>query len=428
MRVYLTNTYQKIFLHIKEDGKDTVKIISAADYINNVVSSVAKPFYSDKVISVYIYLVRLYLSYLLSLNDSNIVFENTEKNLRYKTNSVIYLKIKKLTDSVSEKYFIADEMPYNFDKFTDDDLEVFRNYVINEAYKGIDPEEILCNYFSDIRQIRIYCTDTEDLSFPLQYGFTGYEVKLTRKYLSEISSVIPSLPNIQYSDDLYGIDTVTAVKCFQNIYEYDRTGETSRILFDRLSYMSQRITAFFEQITSLKNIYEKKSEDICDREINSAVMSVVELNSDIFDATYSFKERFCRYYHLLTDDRYGIIEKLKKIWTVVSELIPGYILYGYAQPFSGKQIFYGDSSAEVTKLQSYIKTLYQYVPQTGSIHVSGKFDDEMISAIKKYQKKYGIESDGMVGMFTWNGISDLYNYFQNTLAINDKKCYNNLKY
>lgn len=427
MKVYLINPYEKILLHIKEENIDTVKKISAADYINNVVSSVFKPFYSDKVISVYIYFVRLYLSYLSSLSDNDII-ENPENILMYKRNRQIYLNIKNLTDSLSGKYFIADEMPYNFEKFKEDDLEVLINYVVKAAQTELDSEEILCNYFSDVRQIRLYCTDTGDDIFPLEYGFTGYEVRLTRKYLSDISSVIPSVPNIHYADDLYGIDTVTAVKCFQKVNDCDQTGETSRILFDRLGYLSGRVTEFFEQITSLKNLYQKCKEDISDKEINYAVMSVVEFNTEMFDRTYGYKESFCRYYNLLPDDRYRIIEKLKKIWVAVSELIPGYILYGYAQPFSGKQLFYGEISAEVIKLQSYIKALNEYSPQLDSIHVSGKFDDEMLNAVKKYQKKYGIKSDGMVGMFTWNGISHLFNYFQNALAINDKKCYNNLKY
>lgn len=425
MKVYMTNLYEKISLHIKKDEKVNVIEISAADYINNVVSSVIEPVYSETVISVFIYLVRLYLSYQLGLNQSNIVVEDDDSTFRYISNTGIYLNIKILNDNLSEKYFITDERLFNFEKFTYDNLKEFKRFTIDSADQGIDAQTILCNYFSDIRQMRLYCRDIDNSGFPLMYGYNGDDVRYVRKYLNDISYVIPSVPRIQYSDDLYGVDTVTAVKCFQKSSDYDETGETSRILLERMRYLSVRITEFFEQMTLLRKISQNDFDDISDDEIRNAVISAASLNKEIDDGSGDIVQSFCSYYHIVRVDRYSIIQKLKKIWAIISETVPGYILFGYAQPFSGKQLLYGELSAEVTKFQSYIKNLSDYIPQIGTVHISGKYDDETLSAVKKYQKKYGITSDGRVGMFTWNGISDLYNYFVNTLAINDKKCYNN---
>ncbi len=424
MTVYLTGLYEKITLHIREDGKEKIIKISAADYVNNVVSSVFTPVYQDTVTSVFIYLVRLYLSYQLSLSYNNIIIQDESSTLKYTCNKEIYLNIKLLTDELSDKFFIADGEPYDFCKFTDDDLEEFRQFVVNSASSGLSAEIIFSNYFSDIRRMRLYCKDSGYKEYPLKYGYSGSEVRFIQTCLDDIASVIPSVPKTRYSVDWYGIDTVTAVKCFQKSIDCCETGETSRIFRDKLSYFSMKSRDFFEQITFLKNLYEKEAEDITGDDIKSAVKSAVAFNPEIDDGKSGIMESFCRYYQCEPENRYSIIEKLRKIWTVVSDLIPGYILHGCAQPFSGRVLCYGDSSSEVSKIQSYLKVVSVFVPEIGNVRINGKFDDEMLAAVRNFQEKYGIVSDGRVGMFTWNGIMHLYNYFGNTLAINDKKCYN----
>jgi peptidoglycan hydrolase-like protein with peptidoglycan-binding domain len=68
----------------------------------------------------------------------------------------------------------------------------------------------------------------------------------------------------------------------------------------------------------------------------------------------------------------------------------------------------GDEGNEVSALQYFLLLIGQYLDEIPVIEVTGIYDEQTISAVKAFQKAYGLEVDGIVTLQDWRQIYRTY--------------------
>lgn len=64
----------------------------------------------------------------------------------------------------------------------------------------------------------------------------------------------------------------------------------------------------------------------------------------------------------------------------------------------------GSRGSAVEQLQFWLNTISQYVSSIPSVTVDGSFGSRTASAVRAFQRRYGLTADGVVGENTWNAI------------------------
>ncbi len=68
----------------------------------------------------------------------------------------------------------------------------------------------------------------------------------------------------------------------------------------------------------------------------------------------------------------------------------------------------GDTGLEVSVIQYYLRVISNYYDTVPSLEVTGSFDDATDRAVRAFQQAFGLASDGIVGLNTWNDIYRAY--------------------
>ncbi|MCL2512997.1 MAG: peptidoglycan-binding protein, partial [Oscillospiraceae bacterium] len=120
---------------------------------------------------------------------------------------------------------------------------------VDLAERGYSPMQILHYYYPDDLFIDTAPVASITESFPgapLSQGKQGPDVETMQKYLNRIRQNYPLLPNISNPNGIYGTDTVSAVRTFQQIFSLPQTGIVDRATWNRISYIYVAVTKLAE--------------------------------------------------------------------------------------------------------------------------------------------------------------------------------------
>ncbi len=116
--------------------------------------------------------------------------------------------------------------------------------------------------------------------------------------------------------------------------------------------------------------------------------------------------------HLFRNDEVTVKERLKTGWTKIAyDGGTAYVRSSFLSKTKlsggqGKDAFptlkHGSKVAAVQTLQRNLNTIMDT-----ELEITGVFDDDTKAAVMKFQKKYGLTQDGIVGKKTWKKIIEL---------------------
>ena len=127
---------------------------------------------------------------------------------------------------------------------------------VDLAREGKSPIEILRHYYGDDISL-VYNAPVEANimsypGFPIQLGSAGDFVRLIKIQLNRISKNYPAIPVITNENQIFDIETETAVKEFQNIFNLEETGIVDKSTWYKIKYL----------YNAVKNISDLYSEGI----------------------------------------------------------------------------------------------------------------------------------------------------------------------
>ena len=83
--------------------------------------------------------------------------------------------------------------------------------------------------------------------------------------------------------------------------------------------------------------------------------------------------------------------------------------------WGGTALRTGSTGSAVEQVQFWLNTLAQYESAIPSLAVDGRYGTSTASAVRAFQRRYGLTVDGVVGRTTWNKLYEVYNDIANRL-------------
>ena len=291
-----------------------------------------------------------------------------------------------------------------------------------------------------IRNVPVGSIEASVPSFPLRQGSTGDEVRTLQIRLNRISDNFPSIPKIIATDGIFTTDTEAAVLRFQEIFNLTPDGIVGQATW----YAIERLYA------SVKRLNELDSEGISLGEVTLQYPSVLQEGSvglgvrnlqfflrylsdfypsipsvgidgifgqDTVQAVRDFQLTF----GLPVD---GIVGEqtwyaLYNAYRGIVNTIPLQYIEGNVLPFPGQLLRLGSESESVRILQQYLNVIASVYPEIPTMEATGYFGEITRSAVQAVQNLVGLEPNGIVGVITWNAITNLYSDIYNGSRLND---------
>ena len=244
----------------------------------------------------------------------------------------------------------------------------------------------------------------------LRVGSRGSAVEQLQFWLNTISQYVSSIPSVTV-DGVYGSGTAAAVRAFQQRYGLDPDGVVGELTWNAI-YAQYRSIQVDNGIPNaypgvpLREGDTGQNVRLVQFWLKIARTVYTGLNSPSVDGIFGPSTRravaaFQRYFGL-TDD--GVVgrttwNKLREVYTdIANDLLSSSLRPG---DFPGT-LRRGSTGRAVRELQYYLYLMHSYDASIPSVSIDGNFGAGTESAVKAFQRLFGLTADGVVGRATWD--------------------------
>lgn len=432
-----------ITVHLGKPNENARNItVPFTDYIANVASSEVYPTWPRNALIANIYAIisfalnRIYNEWYRTKGYNFDITSSPAYDQTYIENRSIYENISDLVGDIFNNYVVkgSQVQPY-FTKYCDGRKTTCNGLsqwgTVTLANEGKTPLEILKYYYGNdivIKYNAPVADQTEAFPGNLSLGSVGNPVLEVERDLKRIRKNYPAIPNITDTLGIFNEETENAVKKFQDIFNLPVTGIVDKATWYKIKYI-------YNSVKKLSDLY---SEGISNEEatflytdelkygdsgievdyIHYFLDAIAFLDNDIprlttsnvYDNnTVTMVKSFQQKYNLpvtgvftykdfvVLQNAYDTILKSfpKEYQNFVDELYPDYFLVK------------GSSGDDVRRLQMFLLAICRYDKSIPGVRVNGIFDDLTEKSIKKLQKDYDFEVNGIVGPLLWKKVVEL---------------------
>ena len=414
--------------------------IPFTDYISNVASSEIYPTWPKEAIIANIYTIisfamnRIYNEWYRSKGYNFDITSLPTYDQTYIENRSTYENIDNIVDDIFNNYVVKKNQiqPY-FTRYCDgrittcDGLSQWGS--VSLANQGKSPLEILKYYYgNDINIFENALVGDNTIGYPgyeIGIGSAGNQVLAIQRDLRRIRKNYPAIPEINNTLGIYDEDTVKAVKKFQEIFDLPQTGVVNKATWYKIKYI----------YTSVKKLSDLYSEGLTEDEVTFLYTdqlkygdtgieveyvhyyldAIAFLDNDIprlptnsiySNNTITMVKAFQEKYNLPVTGifTYSDWQVLKNAYNKILKSIP----VEYANDFYPDYFLtLGATGNDVKRLQRFLLAICKYDKSIPGVRVNGVFDELTEKSIKKIQKDYGFDINGIVGPLLWRKLVEL---------------------
>lgn len=436
---------ENITVHLGRPSENAENVtVPFQDYIKNVASSEIYPTWPENAIRANIYaqisiaLNRVYTEWYASQGYTFQITNSTAFDQAFVNGRNIYGNIERIVDEIFNVYIRREgyEEPL-FATYCDgrttscNGMTQWGSFELASA--GYTPIEILRSFYGD--DIELVATDNimgiESTygGVPLSIGQMNSDIAVIQRQLNRISNDYPAIPLIVHTNGVFGTDTDTAVRVFQEIFNLRVDGVVGKATWYRISlvYVSVKrlseltsegqsagvdrpprtvllqVGSHGEDVTTLQYLLEYIS--IFYRTVRPVGIDGI-FGQETYISLTSFQTTFGLEVTGTTtpvtwDALYGVYESILEV------VLP----LGEGQYFPGT-LQQGDSGDSVRLLQSYLNEIARYYGALPQLEEDGVFGAQTRNSISEFQRLYLLDDTGIVNSVTWYRIVELYNYIQ----------------
>ncbi len=436
---------ENITVHLGTPSSDAPNVtVPFSDYIKNVASSEIYPTWPESALRANILaqisfaLNRIYTEYYRSRGYNFNITNSPAFDQAYVEGRNIFESISVIVDDIFDSYlrrqgFIEPLFAEycNGTTVTCDGLSQWGT--VDLAENGENSVDIVRHYYGDDVEIVFGAPVAPLQSSPpirvLRLGSTGNDVFLIQTRLNRISNNFPSIPKIPDINGYFDIETDTAVREFQAIFDLPVDGAVGKATWYKIQQIFSGVKKLNE-LTSEGLSYEEiplnLPESISAGDEGVGVISVQYLlkyvaeyentvpspeTSGVYDAaTEESIKAFQRTYGLpetgITDER--TYARLFDVYNAIILSLPPSQFIGTVRPYPGYILSDGFEGEYVRYLQEYLNAIASVFVQVEPVTVDGIFGIETENAVKAVQELAGIPITGRVNTVTWEVIGELY--------------------
>ncbi len=296
----------------------------------------------------------------------------------------------------------------------------------NQGYTAI---EILRYYYGDSIEIR-ECNNIQDMkaTYPgiLKIGSRGQEVMEMQEFLNAIAINYPAIPVIFPVNGIFGESTEEAVRVFQRQFNLTVDGIVGKATWYKISYIyvAVRKLAELTSIGRIENLYSgqypgkvlKEGDRGVEVQLLQYYLSCIAVfypqvpNVDI-DGRFGVQltkavENFQNTFGLTVDGIVGLAT-WNRIYAVYETLEDKIVPDESIPEYPGFPLQQGTSNENVRRLQSALNNISTQYPSIPPVVEDGIFGSATASAVRAFQRQFGLTVDGIVGQKTWDKLFEI---------------------
>lgn len=433
-----------ITVHLGKPDESVRNItVSFTDYISNVASSELYPTWPTSALTANIYAIisfamnRIYNEWYRSKGYNFDITSSPIYDQAFKENRSTYENINNIVEEIFNNYVVkANQIQPYFTRYCDgrntqcDGLSQWGSVAL--ANQGKSYLDILKYYYGNDISIKYNAPVGDNVEgypgYEVGYGSAGNPVLAIQRDLRRIRKNYPAIPNISTTLGIYDDETVAAVKKFQEIFSLPTTGIVDKATWYKIKYV----------YTSVKKLSDLYSEGLSQNE--ATFLYEDELNYGDTGIEVEYVHYFLDAIAFLDPDiprlqtnsiynnnsvlmvkafqeKYGLPitgvftysdwKVLRKVYQNVLKMISSenqeYINELYPDYFLKK----GITGEDVLRFQRFLLEICRYDHSIPGVRVNGIFDDLTEQSVKKIQRDFGFDVNGIVGPLLWQKIVEL---------------------
>lgn len=419
--------------------------VSFPDYIKNVASSEIYPTWEPACLranilaQISLALNRVYTEWYPSQGYDFLITNSTAYDQAFVNGRNIFSNISEIVDEIFNTYIRRQSYREPlFAQYCDGVMTSCKGMSqwgsLYLAQQGYNAMRILTYYYGadlvldttdDIADIKESYPGT-----PLSLGEASSSVAVIQRQLNRIRQSYPSIPLIATVSGRFGSDTDLAVRAFQRIFSMQVNGIVDRAVWYRISYIYSAVLKLAELTSKgdLLSVPSSPPSEVLRLGSSGDTVSLlqyilsyiglfyntllpIEVDGSFGSATQEAVVEFQRQFDLSPD---GIVGKntWDKLYSVYDGIIETVIPQTPEQSYPGFQLSLGDTGEAVKLIQQYLGEISKQYPIIPSVNADGVFGTRTEIAVRAFQRRFGIDDDGIVGPLTWTRIIEVYNFLQ----------------
>ena len=247
---------------------------------------------------------------------------------------------------------------------------------------------------------------------PLRRGDRGASVEQVQFWLQQLAEFDPNLRDLAV-DGFFGAGTEAAVKAFQTENGLTADGVVGRMTWDAIWDQYQSLESDINQsdngypgsplrVGSRGDAVRKVQFWLRIAATNFSSIPSPAVDGIFGSGTEAAVKAFQRQFGLTADGVVGPAtwQKLYEIYAdVTNELLDPNQRPG---TYPGTALRVGSTGRAVREAQFYLVLMSAYYPSVPRINIDGEFGPATETAVKAFQKLFGLTQDGVIGRATWD--------------------------
>ena len=247
---------------------------------------------------------------------------------------------------------------------------------------------------------------------PLRRGDRGASVEQVQFWLQQLAEFDPNLRDLAV-DGIFGAGTEAAVKAFQTENGLTADGVVGRMTWDAIWDQYQSLESDINQsdngypgsplrVGSRGDAVRKVQFWLRIAATNFSSIPSPAVDGIFGSGTETAVKAFQRQFGLTADGVVGPAtwQKLYEIYAdVTNELLDPNQRPG---TYPGTALRVGSTGRAVREAQFYLVLMSAYYPSVPRINIDGEFGPATETAVKAFQKLFGLTQDGVIGRATWD--------------------------
>ena len=413
------------------------------EYISNVASSELYPTWPSNALTANIYAIisfamnRIYNEWYRSKGYNFDITSSSVYDQAYVENRSTYENINNIVESIFNNYVVKGNQvqPY-FTRYCDgrkttcDGVSQWGSVAL--ANQGKSALDILKYYYGNDISIKYNAPVGDNKGgypgYEIGFGDAGNPVIAIQRDLKRIRQNYPAIPNITTNLGIYNEETEAAVKKFQEIFTLPVTGVVNKATWYKIKYI----------YTSVKKLSDLYSEGISKSEATFLYTDEVKYGDTGIEVQYihyfldaiafldpdiprlptnsiynnnsitmvkAFQEKYgLPVTGIFTYSDWNVLRDVyDSLLTTFNSEYKDYIDELYPDYFLTK----GSSGDDVRRFQKFLLAICRFDKSIPGVRVNGIFDDLTEQSVRKIQKDYGFEINGIVGPLLWKKVVEL---------------------
>ena len=444
--IYYPIVPEHIVVHLGEPDDVYVNNVTVPfiDYIKNVASSEIYPSWPESAIranvlaQVSFALNRIYTEYYKSKGYNFDITSLPSYDQTFVEGRDFFENISRIVDEIFNNYIVrGNNIEPLATRYCDgiktqcNGLSQWGSYDL--ALEGYTPYNILKYYYGDDINIRTAPVMPNIESYPgraLILGDSSDDVRIIKRELNRISDNYPAIPKITKVNEFFDIETDTAVRSFQDIFNLESDGIIGKSTWYKIKLIYNSVKRLSELVSEGLNYEEVSKKFPRQLEVGNSgpeikmvqyflsIISYLDEDIPILEQNGNFDEdmvktviAFQNEYGLEPD---GIIDrktwnKIRDVYDDIIKSLPDDSNLSSDDLYPGRILSYQITGDDVSSLQKLLSRIYKKDNSFPDVKVTGTYDRATENAVRRIQKNNNLTVSGVVGPLTWDTIVKIAN-------------------